>query len=469
MAATSVASTSSSFATLLKQSKFASYSPAIAQVYTTYGGHAFRGDWGLKRPLSVRKSGRALLIHSIDSPQQQTEFRSGEPETRMVKRWNETGVDVGVHEDTEIGSWRLHYSNRPTSRGDLAIDSEFSTYNAEPDQNAGAASRNLALGIRTPPSTEATPNVNAMSQKEFNKYLEKIRKLRPAFRQYIEEKDIQYGRSQNQEEAAEERSREETGLFYMRKKRGVNDMAHNFLNEMAYQLHGDANSQVLEPYPHRNGGLFYPSHNVFQTGLLYKPIKSHVTSTRQRVVSSSAGMTVHLPHFNNEGVSPLDWSRQNLISGEAPIRVSKAVLLNPPEVVTTLRSPASKLSYSAPPASILRKRNLDLTTPPFTYPMGLKSMTMGVEGVTTVEDKRTNKWPPGSVSYSVEPPDRTIVKTGPQAPPQSRVAVNLGNIGFQRNQVEDRKIRDNLTSLLDRMPSVAGKKESGKKGSTEEP
>ncbi|KAG8834039.1 hypothetical protein FRC17_009677 [Serendipita sp. 399] len=441
MATTGVASTSSSFATLLKQSKFASYSPAIAQVYTTYGGHAFRGDWGVKRPLSVRKSGRALLIQSIDSPQQQTEFRSGEPESKMVKRWNETGVHVGLAEEGEDNrSWSLHYTSRRRSL--LEIDSEFSTHNAEPDPLAGPAGQNLALGVRTPPSTEATPNIYTMSQREFNKYLEKMRKLRPAFRKYIQEKEATFLRRENQ---GERQARKQLGLFYMRKRSGNNDMADDFINEMAYQLHGDPNSQALEPYPHRNGGLFYPHHTDFQTNLLYDPIQSHVTPVYGRITGSAAGVPVRLSNVLNSKVTTVDWERENTTAGVASVRIIRAGLNNPPETVTTLRSPASKLSYSAPAASILRRKNLDFTTPPFTYPQGLKSVSISVGGVPTQD---TKKWRAGSIQYSLSMPERMTTKSGPKPPPQANTVTNFAR---QSRKGAGAKIQAGLISLLDKM------------------
>ncbi|CAG8744561.1 11082_t:CDS:1, partial [Acaulospora colombiana] len=282
--------TTSTFASLLKQSKFASYSPSIAQVYTTYGGHASRGDWGVKRPLSARKRNKALLIQSIDSREQQTEFRSGEPEAKMVQRWEETGKDV-IPSAKALGgtSWSAQYANRP--RGELPIDSEFSAYTDTPDPLAGPAGANPALRVKTAPSIEATPNPYLMSEREFNRYLERVRTFRPAFRKYIRAQEIAEANRVGKD--IPDILQSPPNLYRMRREKRGESMTGSFLNEMAYQLHGAPESQTLEPYPHRNGGLYYPIPNAFQTTLLHPPIPAHFTSVdSESTYVSAAGMNV---------------------------------------------------------------------------------------------------------------------------------------------------------------------------------
>ena len=391
MAATSIPSVSSSFATLLKQSKFATYSPAIAQVYTTHGGHAYRGDWGVKRPLSVRQRGKTLLIQSIDSPEQQTEFRSAAPEEKFVKRWEETGVDVHPGSTHDARGWSVRFANRP--KNDATIDSEFANYNSarHPDPIAGPAGKKLALAVQVAPSTQARPEYSSMSKKEFERYLERLRKLRPLFKQYLEKQDS---------------TKQGAPYLYKLRKENESMAASNvdsFLDEMSLQLHGDAESQTLEPYPHRNGGLFYPSSNWFQTYLLYPSIPSHIATVRNTSSfnANAVGLAVKVQK-DPTSAQPVtvDWEGKNLTQGRTPVRFAKAALVTPPDVVANPLAPATKLSFSAPASSVLRKNVSDLTTPPYAHPTGLEAVSMDIDGVMVKDVQGSNIYRPGSVLYS---------------------------------------------------------------------
>ncbi|PVF99801.1 hypothetical protein CPB86DRAFT_783453 [Serendipita vermifera] len=453
---TANAATSSTFASLLKQSKFASYSPSIAQVYTTYGGHASRGDWGVKRPLSARKRNRALLIQSIDSREQQTEFRSGEPEAKMVQRWEETGKDVAPSlRFTNATSWNAQYANRP--RGELPIDSEFSAYTDNPDPLAGPAGANPALRVKTPPSIEAIPNPYLMSEREFNRYLERVRTFRPAFRKYIRAQEIAEAKRVGRD--IPDLLESPPNLYRMRRERRAESVTTSFLNEMAYQLHGAPDSQALEPYPHRNGGLYYPSPNSFQTALLHPPIPAHFTSVDSDGTNvSAAGMNVKVTPVDNEGIAPVEWNGESTRVGRAPVRFSSAELIRAPETVVTSRTLSLNQSFSAPAASVLRHRNRDLTTPPFTYPSGIKDMKLDISGVTIKDvHPHSNPHRPGSLGYSLSPPPpgmKSRGKVGPQAPRLKTLTLGLdSNLGttFKNRSSGQNSLLNNLDRLLNRM------------------
>jgi Mitochondrial ribosomal protein subunit len=454
MAVASSSTASSSFAALLKQSKFASYSPSIAQVYTTYGGHATRGDWGVKRPLSARKRNQALLIQSIDSREQQTEFRSAESEAKMVERWQETGMDIsGGTVGRYPGMWKAQLDNRPPR--ELDIDSEFCSYT--PEEGADIHPENAALRLKTPPSIEATPDINLMSTKDFEAYLERVRKLRPAFRKYIKQKRPAIGTTIINSPT--------TDLYRIRALKQGDDIANAFLNELSYQLHGSPQSQTLEPYPHRNGGLYYPRPNSFQTSLLYPAIPARLTSaaTGPGVGSgsmrvSAAGITITIPPHNNENHRPLDWHRENLIPGRAPVRFTEVTLYRAPQAVTTKRSAPSELSFSAPAGRSLRRNRPDLTEPPFTYPSGLKETTIDITGATVRDQTaRSNPYPPGSIPYSITPDLRPRPKFRPGPRPlmlgsrfhalDSKLSTtNVGRINKTRESM-----LGNLDALLSRV------------------
>ena len=450
MASTSASATATSFSALLKQSKFATYSPSIAQVYVTHGGHAARGDWGVKRPLSARRRNHALLIQSIDSREQQTEFRSGEPEARMVQRWQETGMDVAATRYGPNSNWKAQLDSRPSR--ELAIDSEFCAYTPEVDVETHP--KNSALRLKTPASTRAIPDVNLMSTKEFDRYLERVRKLRPAFRKYIQQRKHLIGGMLDGKSAPSTPE-----LYRVRSLRQGDEIENGFLSEMSYQLHGSPHSQALEPYPHRNGGLYYPQPNSFQTSLLYPAIPARFTSpiigTRNpsgSVLFSAAGMTIDVSPSGNEDVSPVDWHRENVVAGRTPIRFINARLQRAPQAVATERSAASELSFSAPAGRSLRRNKPDLTEPPFSYPSGLRETSIEITGATVREQNiRSNPHPPGSILYSIAPDiyGRPKFGEGPRAPNFSEQIYSLTHRLSGANKNRPKKGLEKMLGALD--------------------
>lgn len=373
---------STSFAALLKRSKFATFQPSIAQVYTTYEGNAFRGDWGLKRPLSVRKRKATLLVQAVDTREQQTEFRSGEPEANMRKRWQETGSDVNP--STENTQWQTQIVGRSKmgtiSSATHEIDSEFSDYKAPVHPDAGAVSP--ALRVKVPPSIESVPNFSQMTRRQFEKHLESIRSIRSSFKQSVNE--VQQIRRKSLEASGKEPREHFGSLFHMGASPAHGIYAKDYIAHMHGQMHGDPTSKTLEPFPHRNGGLAYTQSNPFQTNLMYDAIPARVTNRSQlmsRFSSSTvamAGIAAELKHSNKEFTEMIDWERKNVSQGSLAVRVQESALMDAPEVVSKGVKP----------------------------PRGLQPMRLKLE-VASVRDSslQTNPYRPGSLQYShAEPP-----------------------------------------------------------------
>jgi Mitochondrial ribosomal protein subunit len=148
-----------SFPTLLRHSKFASFDSAIAQVYTTHGGNTHRGHWGLKRPIPLRTRNPFITVEAIDTKYQQTEWSNALQKTRFIRRWNELGVDVT----------RTRSADTP-----WLADSGFSSKDSIAKSGYLESMRAAAI-----------PNLAAMTTKEFTHYIEKLRSLRPQFKQYL--------------------------------------------------------------------------------------------------------------------------------------------------------------------------------------------------------------------------------------------------------------------------------------------
>jgi hypothetical protein len=281
----------SPFATLLRRSKFASYDPAIAQVYTTYGGHAHRGNWGLKRPLALRRRQGFITIKSVDSPDQQTEWNHGESQVRFIRRWEELDVDARY---AEASPWSKRVGSH--NIGEWRVDSVFAPAKGESEKQRGKL-----LSERT----VAVPNIHAMSNKEFARYLEKLRKLRPQFKAFVEKLT-------------------ETGPS----TQGISPYEPVHLRERAFhkwfiasntaEEYNSKESCKIQQVPHRTGGLSYSHTSALETLFRTKSqpgivLQKNMEQARRRGLSnmensfmvSFAGLLANLRRVNMGGKQTL--------------------------------------------------------------------------------------------------------------------------------------------------------------------
>ncbi|KAK7693912.1 hypothetical protein QCA50_003486 [Cerrena zonata] len=291
----SVTPPASPFAALLRRSKFAQYDPHIGQVYATYGGDANRGHWGLKRPLALRKRHAHITVKSVDSPEQQTEWKHAEQQSRWIKMYDEVGLPPKARPEK---SWYHKLGSDADWR--WTVDSEFATRDTTTPPSGKLEER--SHGVRLPEGVDPvrakeaiengifadkmpTPNINAMSEKEFETYLKKLRKLRPQFREYLKTRDA----------------------------------AQATKGQCAdYKKYTDRNSRVIEEQPHKFAGLAYSHHNELQSRFYAPPrpgrmlIKSSATmrnSNSEDMKVSFAGMAADLPNALRADKGPLNWRK----------------------------------------------------------------------------------------------------------------------------------------------------------------
>ncbi|KDQ33062.1 hypothetical protein PLEOSDRAFT_153272 [Pleurotus ostreatus PC15] len=192
----------SAFTTLLHKSKFASYDPYIKQVYSAPPASAHRGDYGLKRPIPLRRKNAFITVKSVDSRAQQTEWNHGESQARFIRRWEELGVLPKARAGGDKG-WERTLGPEAT---EWLVDSEHCDWQ-EVKQQPGNSSRNL-LGSTMPTSLldgrgytkkleankkesdareggHLVPNLDSMNPAEFKRFLNKCRELRPKFIEYL--------------------------------------------------------------------------------------------------------------------------------------------------------------------------------------------------------------------------------------------------------------------------------------------
>ncbi|KAI0273523.1 mitochondrial ribosomal protein subunit-domain-containing protein [Gloeopeniophorella convolvens] len=373
--ATVIPPTPSPFATLLRRSKFASYDPTIGQVYTAYDGDAHRGNFGLKRPLAIRKRNKFISVEAIDSPEQQTEWTSRESEARFIRRWAEVNPEPHVR-----GPWEKHYmGSRPVHAGELPYEDASGKLVDLTQQRAAEedkGNRNYVASV---------PQVASMSPKQFARYLEKLRQQRPEFLKHLAqsaERSIKSKSSSVLQVAPT--AYDEIALSSADKVR------LRYLQKQAHAFYEAEGSKAIEQRPHRNGGLAY----------------AH---------------TSMLTHFFTANEQPGRFVESQDQEGREVVRVSFAGM------AANLRTPINHHE----PTSKFRVVNATLKDAPKVVsarPQGLKGALVEttLEDVVNLDMMRANPFLPGTRAYITQM-QRTIPVKGKRSmtaafKPQDKVA-----------------------------------------------
>lgn len=377
-------SPASPFAALLRRSKFAQYDPHIGQVYATYGGDAARGHWGLKRPLSLRKRHAHITVKSVDSPEQQTEWKHAEQQARFIKMYDEVGIPPQARAEK---SWYHKLGSDADWR--WTVDSEFATRDTKTPPSGKLEEQ--SQGVRLPDGVDPeraraalesgifadrmpTPNINAMSEKEFAAYLKKLRKLRPQFLEYVKTREAA--------QTSKDRELPPMKSFWdlAQKTNMVKTSNHKyFLSHLQYQKYNDPSSRIIEQQPHKFAGLTYSHHNDLQ-GRLYAPpkpgrmlIKASATvrnSNSEDMKVSFAGMSADLPSALRADKGPLNWRKLATIGepgsedGIALMRMVEVDLIDAPEVVGEEPQNLDQ-AYIAPKVQVISEQSGVATLNPF--------------------------------------------------------------------------------------------------------
>jgi Mitochondrial ribosomal protein subunit len=244
MAATAMAAvpSPSPFATLLRRSQFASFDPKIGQVYTTHNGNAHRGNWGFKRPLALRKRDKFISVQAVDSPEQQTEWTPRESEARFIQRWGEVAATPQVRNAWE----KLRMNSRPTHHAELAkVDKSGNIVDP-------AVRRKVDECFGKRQYVASSPLVSAMGSRQFARYLEKLRRQRPEFLQFLSDQSA-HTRNPNAptQVLVAPSAYEESALG------SAEIVRRKFLQRQSHTRFEAPDSRAIEQRPHHNGGLSY--------------------------------------------------------------------------------------------------------------------------------------------------------------------------------------------------------------------
>ncbi|KAG6829581.1 hypothetical protein H0H87_010822 [Tephrocybe sp. NHM501043] len=290
----------SPFAELLRRSKFASYDPAIRQTYQAAPSSAHRGDWGVKRPLSLRRKNAFISLTSFEHHAHFTEWNHAENQVRFVRRVEEMGGNVEAKIST---SW---YKALGMAEGNPLFDSEFcpeeptniilrplekeTTVNLDSLGKRGPGA--YGTQRRDPPKVQevfVTRNINAMPKRQFKRYIRSLRALRPEF------KDFVTAQSQIKEKNLYALSMSGDKLPYRR-----------FLQAQMQKGYDDYAGLKIEPQPHPNAALNYARPTKMESYLWTKPkpgfilnidsdpYNNHPSNPKKGFVASFGGITASI-------------------------------------------------------------------------------------------------------------------------------------------------------------------------------
>ena len=216
-----VCPSSSPFSELLRQSKFATFDPCIRQAYSAPPSYAQRGNFGLKRPISNRKSHAYIVLKDFEEHAQYIQWDNAKEQVKWMKKVEELYVAPQLKTHS---TWTSGLGPSATSK-ESGLDSDFcpgetaliqrnkpaevvsSTENSSP-KNTPPLPEDIRISAETLLPSRGKggygakadiqsadvlgrmylqPNISAMTTAVFRRYLQKLRKLRPEFIAYVRE------------------------------------------------------------------------------------------------------------------------------------------------------------------------------------------------------------------------------------------------------------------------------------------
>lgn len=367
------------FSAMLAKTKFATFDPLISRIYTS--SSTSRGDWGLKYtlPSSTGAHPRPKYLRVLDLDAGQAlncDYRSGEREARFVERWgdgrhgwigkdeheNRVFVDVqrnnaAQHRKFASGGVK---TKRTTSINELKVD--------EPAD--GRANRDDVLDASAP----FMPDIEAMSEKRFNAYLDELRSRRSEYAQHLAQTTTAFTDSNLLRAAVSSKRRDKTHSRFIAESKmsGLKDVSSEEIVPSPHDLFGLAyakpmtsatpftdpsvvqrETNTLTSYP----GRILPSDTGKQAYMANRDMRASSMMSRRGSASLAPKLTVGLGGVtavmrkgtdngvSNEGLDePFDHTRTDVTRGTSVFKILNAAVLAPPKVVL---SPSSSVGGRA--------------------------------------------------------------------------------------------------------------------------
>lgn len=398
---------------LLQRARISTHDPAIGQVYETPTAFAVRGEWGVKRPLpSSWKSSpdtaasapypgalRYASINRLDTQQGLTDWHEAEKDTLFRKRWQEAGARLsdGERRDT-LGSGMNVDDDANAALGPrprTMFDAATLAGDALPHNVVWGANHSRFTDIR-----DSLPNYNAMSEREFRAFLDKIRHSRGAFRESLRaqrraaaERALadklarSAGPGEQRALSAEEWSAQRASLpdasvdmWAAARSPHAAQSAARFLQQSAERrAESPQNDSVSAPAHaaplHPLRGLQYAQPDSVYTYLLNEPARGravHRTEQNRRnryFIGAGAGLAVatggrigYVPLQHRHGLDVLDYTRARPERGNASLRVlhawidENAPATNPRRTPSGVDATERDLGYVRSQMMVLRGR-----------------------------------------------------------------------------------------------------------------
>ncbi|TDL24914.1 hypothetical protein BD410DRAFT_785647 [Rickenella mellea] len=417
----------SPFAALLRRSKFASWDPNIGQLYTTYGGHAHRGDWGLKRSIAKRHRNSCIKIQSIDTRFQQTEWERASHESHWMKKWSE------MERDPDVSPYHQWGKTTGVQGGCGPIDSDFEI---QPPQMQKLLVDD-AIG-------QPVPNVYAMGERELRHYVDRIRKTRPEFKQFVEgeklkerEKDL---KSSEKYKLDYPLTDTQVDLF-ADAQNGASSDHLRFMAQRTRQKVEDPTSTTLVQVPHKNAGLSYTHSPRLQDIFLSKPLPGRIVANKAGGLASRSsgnvaavgGFAGEISRAQSDGVQALQLGVEDATTGlktdlgKGVFRVSRVLLEKAPRVVGPV------------PESL--------------YDEGATKVKMTFRGWATANSRRENGHWPGSRAYVAQDLRQNFLPL-PSVPRKNR-----DNLGLPKPV--DGRVASNILDQLSQVLALNGRRRRG--------
>lgn len=272
-------------------------------------------------------------MKKVDTIYQQTEWDNASTDVMLLRKFEELNVSPKVRSG-ENWSQRIG--------GGFSANTRAPSYMHDSDYvEKSFGRREVELK-----NTRPVPNTMAMSEKRFERYLRRVRRLGPEFEVYLEEAE-----AQRRTTGMMDQQNSSTGSYskslYSKANDGTKDYTRFLADKLAQQYEGN-NASALRPFPHPCAGLSYIQSNSLQTALTSDPVPGralHKQETRtKRLVQqvnevAVAGWVGTVPYGSaSDAPAVMDWGsddspRSNVQSGRGKYRPHEFELINPPAVV----------------------------------------------------------------------------------------------------------------------------------------
>ncbi|GHJ88872.1 hypothetical protein NliqN6_5274 [Naganishia liquefaciens] len=351
-----------SLPSLLARTKFATFDPLIARVYTSPS--ASRGDWGLKYTLpsstAAHPRPKYLRILSLDAAAGEgldCDYRSGEKEARFMERWADgrhgwfTREEHEFQVTDEAARGHLRAQRRHASGGVRTKKAtSLKELKADEEEPQARAARQDVLDKAAP----FMPDIQAMGEKRFAAYLDELRARRTDYAQHLD--PAAGGNLLRAAVSPRRMDKHHSRYIADAKMRSLrDDRASDELVPSPHELYGLAYSKPV------SGTSSYTDPTVIQretsplTAYPGRALPADVgrdsyhrnkdlsaargRNVRNDYVIGIGGLTAGMSRgtnngYSNEGLDPsFDHTRTDKTRGVSTFRVKSAALLAPPRVM----------------------------------------------------------------------------------------------------------------------------------------